>query len=323
MGDLDTIKALTLARWGPEKVQMPLQIAVRDNEWLSPFSICVTRGHLQAAKAILEIVKTQHKSDDRGSGQMYRIDSDMEDDSEGDSDGEEINIRAETMDDRFTIDDIGEVITEVKCPIKPLQVLEWHVPAPERLSELGKVSPFQFAIYNDDVSLLTFLLDMGQEITDRDGPDEHTIYTVADDDLDLAISLGHLRCITELIRRTGSGLPIDDLMQKSGAQVQTKPKYYQGLSIHGKKRPDWADAGRGEVPAYQDKTPLLLRAALRGSLDSTKWFLGTAPRRYYLEFTKAHQGDNRLRALKESKTGLEGSILGWLNLRSEHLSYCG
>lgn len=320
-GDLDTIKTLTLSKWGENSDQIPLQMAVKDKAGFSPFSIAILRGHLQAAKSILEIIQAQYKPRESETTETFKMDED------------DLEIYSEIIDERFTIDNIGETAAQVECDITPLQVLNWDCPVyqfidPQSIPRRNKLDEtlvcredrprdlIQYAILKDDLELLSFLLGLGQEITSRDSSSESTIYAISERSLDLALTHGRLRCLVEIIRKTGGGLQISDLVRKSGVNIQEKPKYYQGLSIHGKKRPEWATSGGELLQQSEMNTPPLLRAALLGSLESTEWFLGTAPRRYYNDFTEAHKHDKGVKKLAEAKLGVEGSVMNWLGLRS-------
>lgn len=245
-------------------------------------------------------------------------------------------IESEIIDETFTIENIGEAAAHVECRITPLDILHWNCPsAPlcttsqEQFEEMGKqleesngkldtpASLITYAIWKDDIHLLTFLLELGQQITTHHASaDTSSIFRVPAYNLAVAERLGRIRCMEEIIRRTGGCLPIDDLVQRSGVEVHDKPKYYQGLSIHGKKRPEWADAGRGVHQSNGMNSAPLLTSAMKGNLESTEWFLGTAPGRYYKEFARAHKHDKELKILEESKLGLEGTIMNWLGLRS-------
>ncbi|RMJ26284.1 ankyrin repeat protein [Aspergillus sp. HF37] len=316
-GDLATVKSLALAKWGPNNEQLPLRVSLEDNYGFSPFSIAVLRGHLPVAKSILEIVEAQYKPREVETSNRYQLDE------------EAVQVYSEVINDKYTFENIGEVAIQVECDIKPLEALEWTGPVtlfmPSEHDWSRQDEPddlIGYAIWKDDVELLVFLLELGQELTARDASSETAIYGISRNNFKMALRLGRLRCIMEMIQRTGGGLPIDALVRKSGVELQEKPRYYQGLSIHGKKRPDWASAGYGGNPFNQLSSPPLLEAALLGNLESTEWFLGTAAGRYYNAFTGAHKHDNRLKKLEESKLGLEGTVMKWLGLRHNLVLHC-
>lgn len=317
--------------WGEGNEQPPLQIAITDSNRLSPFSIASLRGHLDVAKAILEIVQAQYKKEEHSGHERFEMCSDCS--SEDSEDSGNPRIYSEVVDDKFTIDDIGEVATQVECHITPLEVLNWYCPKSEwflspdamakcRESPFGKPSNLlEYAIWMDDVKLLVFLLEMGEELTSKDTDSEFAAFGVPNKTVHLAIAEGRLRCLEELIRRTGADLPLDALVRESGVRVHEKPGYYQGLSIHGKKRADWAAAGRGQLQHHTNKSSPLLVSAVLGSLKSTEWYMSTAPSRHYVEFSKTHEQDHRLKLLAKSSSGIEKSLMSWLNAKSMYSLY--
>lgn len=47
---------------------------------------------------------------------------------------------------------------------------------------------------------------------------------------------GKTQMLALIIKRTGAGIPLDHLVKKSGVELKQKPRYYQGLTVYGKKR---------------------------------------------------------------------------------------
>jgi ankyrin repeat protein len=357
-GDLSIVKELTLAVWGDN--QSPLQIAVQDTQNFSPFSIAVLRKHFDVAKAVLEIAHAQYAPEEQ-IGQIKRsVQHADEDDDDFDPEDDNVQIYSEIVDDRFTLENIGEVQTQVKSNVTPMQLMSWGCPCSSLLEDDNAIalawttpyaansrtshtrsqsnqeqipdtfrpsSLFQFAVYLNDASLLGFLIDMGEEYSVRknvaiDGPGPGFFHFDEADFL-YAIRLGKVDSLKEIIKRTGAGFPLDDLMKKSGIEIVEKPKYYQGLSVYGQKRADWANAGReaqGESNVVHH--PPLLHAAQLGSLESVEWFSSDAALRYYSDFADSHQDDIRIQELAKLKGGVEASISKWLNLRSHLLIHC-
>ncbi|KAA8645611.1 hypothetical protein EYZ11_003498 [Aspergillus tanneri] len=338
--DLDTIKALTLGTWGEGTVQRPLQIAVSDSNYLTPFSIAVLRGHLKTAKAILEIAQAQYKVDeDEGTQRRRRYEMDISDSGEDSDSDDGIRVYSEIVDDKFTIDDIGALASQVESTVSPLQMLTDRYPVTMFMDSIETLwdyeqrsytsprfsvdSLFEYAVCTDNVQTLVFLLEMGEELSARNPKSKTPIYRVHSSVTYHAIQKGHLQCLQELISRTGADLPLDALIQNSGVQVNEKPKYYQGLSIRGKKREDWVTAALGrDTPNPVMKSPPLLISAFRGNLSSTEWFLGTAPERHYLNFTQTYKNDKQLQLLARSRDGIERSIIKWLGTRSHLVLHC-
>lgn len=344
-GDLLAIKRLTLTFWGELRDQFPLKIAVTDANGLSPFQIAILRGHIDCAKGILEIAQAQFKPKDKDGNERYTMeeDSDYESSqaSEASEDEDNIKVFREIVDDQFTIENIGEVATQVRSTTTPLAFLDWSCSIPQvktngsdptvigldshplagewENAQAGDL--FQYAIEKDDLDLLKVLLRWGTEYTAQyarqdDEQSSTPFYTRNGGDFTFALRLSRIRCLDELIKQTGIGLPLDKLLKKSGVEIVEKPKYYQGLSIHGKKRADWAAAGRGVTPQrVGNEHPPLLHAAKEGSLEGIEWFLSDAPARCYAEFAEKNKADKRLRHLEKANGGIRRAISDWLELR--------
>ncbi|KAL4918997.1 hypothetical protein BDW62DRAFT_56761 [Aspergillus aurantiobrunneus] len=330
MGDIEGIKSLTLSSWGPNKERPPLEIGVTDFRNYTAFTIAVLRGHFEAAKVILAICIAQYKPDEPQKNTRYRMMPEYPDsDDDSNADSEEIQLETHVIDAEFTIENVGEVKSQVESRISPESLLQQqcsiHLFLEESQRPENKInSLIEYAIWKDDIDLLKLLITLGQELLARK-KDEHqsSIYTIPPWEFVLAMRLGRLRCLEEMIKRTGAGLPIDKLAESSGVETKEKPKYYQGLSVHGKKRADWAAAGGGmPVAQAMDMSPPLLIAAREGNLAVVEWFLGTAPGRYYTEFARAHRKDARLRKLSLTAKGMERTILEWLSSRRDLVLHC-
>ncbi|KAH7088003.1 hypothetical protein FB567DRAFT_329745 [Paraphoma chrysanthemicola] len=383
--DLATIKELTLTVWGNS--QSPLRIAVRDSHQFSPFSIAVLRKNFDLARAVLEIAHAQYAPEDQSAHAKHSIKPD-EDDESSTGDDDEIQIYPEIVDDRYTIENIGEIQNQVKSDVKPLMLISWpcpvyqfledddasqpsatlyagnfsssgsrwrsrrrqiggpreprrvikdaangrtyHVNTPavqERIPETSRPSNlFQLAIYLDDPDLLHFLLTVSEECAVQNIDAKRAplkFYRFEEADFLYAIALGRVQLLEEIIKRTGAGMPLDDLVKKSGIEIVEKPMYYQGLSVHGKKRADWANAGRDtQIEATGVQHPPILHAARLGQLESLEWFESDAALRCYSEFADRHRDDKRIQNLAKTKGGIEGSVAEWLHLRSHLILHC-
>ncbi|XRM43420.1 hypothetical protein ABZX51_006597 [Aspergillus tubingensis] len=319
-GDLNTIKALTLVTSDNENQPSPLQIAVWDKDNFSPFSIAVLRGHLNVAKAILEIVQAQFKREDSDARERFEMDIDAL------HDGEEDCIYREIVDDRFTIENIGEIATQVECSISPLQIFSRYCPAHKFLDKESKTENYidlvQYAVGQNNVDLLVFLLQLGRELTERDKTVEPGVHNFGASAFPIAIRKGYLGCLEAIIKYTGTGLPVDNLLQKCGVDVKEKPKYYQGLTIRGKKRADWAAAGRGLPVSPEEQETPLLTAAHSGSMASVEWFLSPDSARAYVEFIKTNEQVDKLKLLSQSVEDLERLVLNWLQGKNNYLLHC-
>ncbi|RSM06944.1 hypothetical protein CDV31_008876 [Fusarium ambrosium] len=347
-GDIERIKSLTLQAWGPEQDQPPLVAAVGDNEGNTPFSVAFLRGHHDVARALLEIVKVQWSPPEKEKVR-FKMEAREEDeysdecsDEESNDSGDEPRIVSEKVQQKFTIDDIGHVSMQVKSHTKPVNHLCWNVPSwcmengnatsVRPTTNYGREGLFTQVLQRDDVAGLKALLDMAQhyagekfEGDDRDEDDYIGRFTFPLSDFNYAVQHGKTQMLGLIIKRTGAGIPLDHLVKKSGVELKQKPRYYQGLTVYGKKRNDWATAGRNMVVRTSgQKTPPLLHAAVAGNLEGVEFFLGDAPHRLYSEFgkSKAAREDSRLKHLKESPGGFDRAISKWLGADNDFVIHC-
>ncbi|KAI1764033.1 ankyrin [Hypoxylon sp. FL1150] len=335
-GDLATIKSLTLASWDADKQEPPLKIAVSDMKSHNPFSIAFLRGHYEVAKAILEIAQAQWAPKTEKTTRFI-MNKDEEDGSyeESDSDdNDEPEVFKKIIDDKFTIENVGQVSMQVKSQTLASEFLSWMVPTfalrdgSHQQETRGRESLLSYTLTKNDAKGFNFLIDMFSHFSSKtpDNDDESSrFYMLPQDQFENAVRLGRTELLAAAIRRTGAGIPLEDLIKKSGAELKVKPRYYQGLSVYGKKRADWAKAGRNMVvKATGSKIPPLLTAALCGSLESVEWFVSDTPTRHYLEFgkSKTAKEDPRLKHLNEAPGGFDKAISKWLGVQNDFVIHC-
>ncbi|KAK7757760.1 hypothetical protein SLS62_000138 [Diatrype stigma] len=377
-GDLDKITSLTLYPFA--KNEPPLMIAVSDTLGNNPFSLSVLRGHFSVAKAVLEIAQAQWapKEEEKARYSMTKngdTDGDEMDgcyDSEGeggsgDDDDEHPEVHKEVIKDQLTIDNVGQVSTQVKSDVLPTTLIHWPVPT-FALQPDGKTSKMKkqdggnnllaYAIAENDMEKFKFLLEVDMHYTIHT-PETTTTssgeaaatttsnrrpYTFPLASFRDAVRLGRTDMLALAISRAGAGIPIEDLVQKSGgASVEMQhpqaAKRYKGLTVYGKKRADWARRGRNlAVGSHHNAffgatAPPLLVAALEGSRESVEWFVSDAPRRLYVEefgTSRLAREDLRFQSLiqaSKTKTGGEGlefdrAITGWLGAQNDMVLHC-
>jgi hypothetical protein len=299
------------------------------------------RGHLDVAKSVLQILGQQYKPEEARGQTRFEIGSD----DDMSVDDENLNIVAKTIDDTFTHDNVGEITSQVESKVGPLTALQLNFKVslflgPSASKEAINIVPSEkvscyswqpiasneinsfvkYAIYKNDLALLDLILEMEANVT-REDSSKIGVQRTRDLDFQLAISLGRIDCLTKLIQHSAAGLPLVKLSADSGVEAPKEPRYYQGLSIRGAKRSDWANAGRNETTSSPDMVTPLLISAFQGNLASTEFFLGTAPGRYYLEHVNSHPENKEIKRIAKSKLGLEASILNWLQTRSKFLVY--
>lgn len=330
-GDLETIKALTLTAWDDEKQEAPLKIAVRDSNSNSPFSLAFFRGHLTVATAILEIAQAQYTPDAKPKSQYRAVvndpSMDLSDNESVYSEDDELNIFREIIGGDFTIENVGQVSMKVNSRTKPQELLDWACPAieydeAESGTEPPHCSPLLRCVIKNDKKGVEFLLETGKRFSSQaieSGNESSGLYVIPNNIFESAIHRGRTELLAELIKSTGVGLPLEEMVKNTGVALVEKPKYYQGLTVYGKKRQDWATAGQGSSyrPSGISNSPLLI-AALARNIESVEWFLSDAPLRHYLTFCNSKAArDPRVKHLAQSAGGYEGAIKQWLNKDSD------
>jgi len=317
-------------------------------------SVAFLRGHVQVARAVLDIVEAQYSPVEKEDERFHMERSDSEDsdedsdDLDSDSDSEP-RIVSRTVDKKFTIENVGEMSMQIKSRTRPLEVVLWSCPT-FKIDSAGNVTNckdtgiLRFVISNDDQAGLKTLLDWGVEFASHklEGDDDQEasdLFTFPDNEFQWAVENGKTQMLGQIIKRTGAGIPLEHLVKKSGVEMKEKPKYYQGLTVYGKKRytnpvnqlphqtnnqsrKDWANAGRNlVVRATGMKIPPLLHATLAASIESVEWFLGDTPFRHYNEFgqSKAALTNSKLKHLSQIPGGFERAVGRWLSSQSTHL----
>ncbi|KAG4030376.1 hypothetical protein MFRU_012g01140 [Monilinia fructicola] len=324
--DLETVKHLTLGPWQQDNAEYaPLKIAVRDQNDFMPFSLAVLRGHFSLARRIVEICLAQYHDDDESEQGRHRWGITVDD---SDDESEELPIFSELVTDKFTIDNLEEVSTVVKGDVLPLTMIGRRCTshrfidnhASDRLDET--LTLFEHAVVHDDLKMFKFLVEIAneQQALRAKHEDDQRCYNIRREIFNEALSRGRTTMLAEMIRCCGAGVPWGELVSASGVELKTKPRYYEGLTIGGKKRKDWAQRpGQFEDPnEFERRFPPLLEAAHMGSIDSVEWFMSDAPMRRFKEFADSNQNDIRIRSLEHGK-GFDKVVSKWLNKNSELL----
>ena len=225
----------------------------------------------------------------------------------------------------------------VKSDVLPLTMIEWSCRAQRFLDSKkskhgGEITLLQHAVEDQDMELLKFIIEIGEEQKAllAEDEDDQKCYTISSAVFYTAIRLGRTAMLAEMIKvgvfsevgsntnicqATGVGIPLNELIATSGVEIKTKPRYYQGLSVGGKKRADWAQAPGDYQRVVEEKTPPLLQAAKFGSIDSVEWFMSDAPLRRYKEFADANKHDKRIKTLEEAGKGFDKTIGAWLTMK--------
>lgn len=211
---------------------------------------------MDVAKAVLDIAEAQYCPAEKEAKRFHMENKnsdddensyDSEEDEDSDEDGDsEPRIVSRAVDKKFTVENIGQVSMQVKSRTRPLELLLWPCPT-FKVDTSGKVIDckttglLQFVMSQDDQSGLRTLLDWGAHFASRklQGDDDEEVtgrFTFPDHEFQWAVEHGKTQMLAEIIKRTGAGMPLEHLVRKSGVAMKEKPKFYQGLTVYGKKR---------------------------------------------------------------------------------------
>ncbi|RMZ83060.1 hypothetical protein DV738_g1336, partial [Chaetothyriales sp. CBS 135597] len=344
-GDTETVKSLCLS------ATKPLLAATRDFNGFTAFSVAVIRGHYRLAETLLDIATVQFQPSKEEDKFRYRLRNPALVDAKFTV--EDITTLADKVKSKVSPEDVLEGRGAVwrgfggkpEAAMRALDLSRENHSYYVYLSsddpeQTGKTSLPWFnaalgqertrciqglvkcAIAKNDMKMLRFLLASGRKLLackdDRHG-DGTKIYSIKEEDFQFALRYGRIEIVSELIKATGHGMPLNKMVATSGVKVvEEKPRYYQGLTVHGHKRKDWAEQGRGQRTVLQeDHTSPLLVTIFQGNLQSTEYYFSDGPLNRYLEFAKAHRDDKRIQGLESAEGGLSKALGSWLCARSE------
>ncbi|RMD43987.1 hypothetical protein DV735_g1143, partial [Chaetothyriales sp. CBS 134920] len=345
-GDIETVKSLCLS------ATKPLLVSTRDLNGFSPFSLAVIRGHYRLAETILDIATVQFQPENEEEKYRYPAPRLFRELVDAKFTVEDITTLADKAKSKVSPVDVlespggvwrgfgGKPEAAMRAfDLNPDNYMYYVHFYPADLEDTGKTSLawfntalkqersrcvqglMKFAIAKNDMKMLRFLLAAGRRLLACKG-DQHgdgaKIYSVKEEYFEFALRYGRIEIVGELIKATGHGMPLNKMVASSGVKVDEKPRYYQGLTVHGHKRKDWAEQGRGQRTTLQeDHTSPLLRTIFQGNMQSTEYYFSDGPLNRYLEFAKAHHDDKRIQGLEAAEGGLSKALGSWLSARSE------
>ncbi|KAJ5825958.1 ankyrin repeat protein [Penicillium riverlandense] len=156
------------------------------------------------------------------------------------------------------------------------------------------INLMEHAVVENDLPLLAFLLEIG-ELT---SPYHHgrRLGTLCARYFLLAMKLGRVECLAEIITKTGFGIPL----RKDKIGKNERPQKVLPSAVNQPKR---------------SERPPLLAAATQGNLAATKWFLGADPAECYLHYVSTHQEEDRVQQFSQSGIGTKEALQRWLSWR--------
>ncbi|CAL5868475.1 uncharacterized protein PFLUO_LOCUS2701 [Penicillium psychrofluorescens] len=154
----------------------------------------------------------------------------------------------------------------------------------------------EHAVIENDPRLLASLLETG-ELT---SPYHHgrRLGALCKRYFLLAMKLGRVECLAEIITKTGFGIPLRGykIGKNEGAQ-KVLPS-----AVNQPKR---------------SERPPLLAAATQGNLATTKWFLGADATECYLQYASSIQEEDRMQQFSQSGTDTKEALQRWLSWRGK------
>ncbi|QIX01016.1 hypothetical protein AMS68_006533 [Peltaster fructicola] len=359
-GDVEAVRSYALMPWTDSEgtQQSSLEISSQDAMGFTPFAIAILRGHYELADIILQLAKAQYsptvEDRDRRRVRLRGQGDDGNDhtDSEDDNSESDIPLETEIIGDKFTVDNVGEVAASARSTHQPSAMLKWgwgvndctfFNPKNVKCSSTQKDEDeceqsnrsllqrpqnlIQWAIWQGDTKALGFLLDAGtryRPTNTEQGTEDPVPFSVSRDDFLYAISANDPQCVSILIKSTCAGVPLQQFIKKSGTELDEKPKYYQGLSVRGVKKKEWAMRGHQQqtYEPYEHIRPPIHEAAYRGSLELVEWFQSDAPLRCYKYYAATHPEDKRVQQLERIEGGFEKLVKYFLGIRTELTLHC-
>lgn len=325
----------------------PFSLAlVRGHRELASIALEVATAQYQPAE---NEAKYRYRLRGAEDGEVY---SDVS--AESDTDDDRMVLK-QIVDDQFTVGDDTALADNVKSKISPLTILEWDVELwrthkgsstdkeyplyvthhhierhqksswayfNEALNDTRrgcKESLIRRAVTKNDLPLLKFILRTGMDLMAlKADQDDSRIYQINSKEFEQAVQLGHTDLVAEIIKVTGAAVPLQKMVSSSGVVLDEVPRYYQGLSVYGKKRKDWAekDAPRKEKATESEHSPIL-RAIMIGNMKSVEYFLSDAPLHRYQGFVRTFHDDKRIQSLTQAECGTDKALSSWLGTRAD------
>ncbi|KAF9817272.1 hypothetical protein IEO21_03532 [Rhodonia placenta] len=306
MGDNDKIQQLCLPKIDSKTTEPPLQIVVQfgtNNATrasrpvaCTPLSLAISGRHWDTAKLILAIASAQHvaqPSKETASdllGSTPRIT--LADDNNGNDDESDEDDKPERQEKPLDFVEIAKRTSAIQSQAGPKDlmkaILHW-------LKDDGTVTcgtVFTRAIHDDDFEAFIRIADMCNIYPDLM---ENTLITVIVND--------RHEMLDELIRRTGTGINVSTDADKAegdkpGGQKKAQ-KTYLGLTVHGKKRTDFA-----QIPGMRSRTKSRARsrkphAASANACCVLRYLNGDRPLAAYRYYASTHS-DERAQYLRRT-----------------------
>ncbi|KAK6526995.1 hypothetical protein TWF281_010191 [Arthrobotrys megalospora] len=307
-GDEETLKKYTTTSWDEEKT--PLLITTTNQLDYTIFAVAVYRKHpKEFLDLILSIATAQLRPEEENEKKYnpYYENSDDEDyDSEESDDDAELRVeQVDLTEGKLTIDNVANLGKEVKSNTSAAQMMRTAVPflldgeGVDKVKEGNSQLLYQ-AVRVGDAELVQYLTTALDKLDPNRKFDWNILCnTFVSDYGSAAVEFERIEILETLMKWDGIGALLAEKKTEEGKEGEEeeenpiKPKYYLGLSIHGKKRKDWAKAANPNDTSSTAKSlrkPIGLFAAYYGSHKAFEWLLTDGPERTLREYQKKLEG---------------------------------
>ncbi|KAK6349078.1 hypothetical protein TWF730_009837 [Orbilia blumenaviensis] len=316
-GDEEALKKYTTTAWDEEKT--PLLITSKNNLDYSVFAIAAYRKHPKEFLDIILSIATAQKRPEEEKEKQYNPyyeaseeSDEYESDVESDDDAE---LRVEQYDlteGKLTIDNVANLGKEVGSNVSAAGMINFEVPFLFKGTDVGKSksvvdksSLLYQAVRVGDVELLQYITSTLDKLEPNGRKFDSKIFcnpnSFTSDYGSAAVEFGSIDILETLMKWDGIGALLSEKKNKNdkGEEEEeeeenpTKPKFYLGLSIHGKKRKDWAKAANPNDTGTAERSfrqPIGLYAAFHGSHNIFEWLLTDGPENALRQHQKKLEG---------------------------------
>ncbi|KAF3917841.1 hypothetical protein ABW20_dc0105725 [Dactylellina cionopaga] len=318
-GDEDTVKKYTTTFWEEEKT--PLFITAKNQLDYTLFAIATYRKHpKEFLDLILSIATAQQRPEEESEKQYnpyYEDSEDYESDYESDDNAELRVEQVDLTDGKLTIDNIADLGKEVKSDTKTTAFIKMPVPFildSEDKETIYDNSPLLYqAARVGDFELVKYITSTLDKLDNNSGKFDLRAFSNPWNNHEgtAALKYERIEILEYLSRWNGIGALLAEKRDEGDNEDEdagtiVKPKFYLGLSVHGKKRKDWAKAANPNAVDHQttsDQHPMGLFAAYFGSHKAFEWLETDGPEKSLREYQK------KLEALKNPEDNQHLKIL--------------
>ncbi|KAF3909580.1 hypothetical protein AA313_de0205684 [Arthrobotrys entomopaga] len=305
-GDEEAVKKYTTTAWDENKT--PLLITTKNQLEYTLFAIAAYRKHsTEFLNLILSIATAQQHQEEvqeKRYNPYYENSEEYDEDYESDEDAE---LRVEEVDlteGKLTIENIATLGKEVKSDVKTIDFINMAVPfilegaAPETKLKTGNTSILYQATVVGDYELAKYIITTIDKLDTNLQKHDFTAFNNPwyNHEGTGAIQYGRVEFLEQFLKWHGIGALLSEKKEKAEEaeeEVTVKPKSYIGLSIHGKKRKDWAKAANPNATnpiTNLERKHMALFAAYFGSHNIYEWLQTDAPEAALRDYQKKLEG---------------------------------